>query len=164
MEKRCIADVMNEKGVDVSEIPEETPFDLARLSAIWKTSRRFFMCRADAKFNSHDGCSRHWGSARAWCIIDLKRQAIIYRFKQDCQKCEGGVSPEYDEEAVRRMAEYAVESFLRRSGRVRRDPFDFRDMEDALDLDGATNSGPHDEARCDVCRILGHSCQEGASD
>ncbi len=158
MERRCIADVMKEKCVDISEIPDETPFDLARLSAIWRTSQRFFMCRAFAKFNSHDGCSRHWGSARAWCIIDLKRQDIIHRFKQDCQKCEEGVSPVYDEEAVRRMTEYAVETFLRRSGRVRPDPFDFRDMEGALD--GATN-GPHNQERCDVCRILGHFCQGG---
>ncbi len=156
MERRCIADVMEEKDVDVFDIPNEPPFYLEELSSIRSSSQRFFMCRAFAMFDRHHKCSRRWGSARAWCIIDLKSQTIIHRFKQDCKSCNRGVTPEYDEEAVERMAEYAVTTFLRRSGRVRPDPFVFHDMEDALD--GATN-GPHDQARCDVCRILGHSCQ-----
>ena len=156
MERGVIAEVMDGEGVAVEEIPRETPFDINNLGMIENSSRRYFSCRAFAKFNRHANCSRHWGSVRAWCIIDLKEQRIIYRFDQDCQHCEESVPPEFDEESVERMADYAVKTFLRRSGRLRRNPFDFRDLGDALD--GATD-GPHDQQRCGKCRRLGHSCQ-----
>ncbi len=147
MEKEYIAEVMEEEDVAVADIPRETPFS----PMSW--SRRYFICKAFALFNRHDECSRNWGSARAWCIIDLKEQRIIHKFDQDCQSCEESVSPEYDDEAVRRMAEYAVKVFLRRSGRLR-DPYDF-DVADAF----VATKGPHDEDRCEMCRLLGRSCQ-----
>ncbi len=158
MEKEYIAEVMEEEDVTVADIPRETPFSLDQLSWIESSSRRYFSCRAFALFNRHDKCSRNWGSARAWCIIDLKEQRIIHKFNQDCQSCEESVSPEYDDEAVRRMAEYAVKTFLLRSGRARRiprDPYNFDDVADAL----VATKGPHDEDRCEKCRLLGHSCQ-----
>ena len=153
MERAVIAEVMEEKDVMALEIPSEIPFNVDQLASIENSSQRYFCCRAFAMFNQHANCNRHWGSARAWCIIDLKRQSIIYRFDQDCRKCEQSVLPEFDEEAIRRMAEYAVKTYLRRSGIVEHEPHAYHAYSDD------TLDGPHDEQRCAKCRILGYSCQ-----
>ena len=92
--------------------------------------------------------------------MDLKTQQIIYYFSQKCQSCEGSANPSFDEEALRRMAEWAVDTFLRRTGRLRRDPLDLTNLDRALDLhvDVDDSKGPHDQARCDMCIKLGRSC------
>ena len=137
-----IAAVMEENGVKPKDIP---------LSG----TLRFFEVKGFASFNSHAGCSRSWKSAHAWCEIDLKKQIISDKYTQDCQKCEVGVEPEFDDDAVRKMAEYAVNQYLIRSGRKERpvNPFHFDDMYDALD-----DRPPHDEGRCGRCKKLGRSC------
>ena len=151
--RATIAEVMEEKDVFQDDIPEEQPFDPENLGEI-RHSKRYFRCKGFATFNSHPNCNRRWASGHAWCIMDLRKQKIIHRFTQDCQKCEGSSEPEFDRAALRRMAEWAVDTDLRRTGRlspIQRDPFDMADLHDALD-------GPHDEQRCAVCRQLGHSC------
>ena len=152
-----IAEVMEEKDVLTDDIPDEQPFDPKHLADI-KRSKRYFRCKGFAMFNNHQrqdlSCNRRWASGHAWCIMDLKKQKIIHRFTQECQKCEGNAYPDFDEAALRRMAEWAVDTYLRRTGRlspIQRDPFDMADLHDAL-------SGPHDEEHCEMCRKLGHSC------
>ena len=152
-----IAEVMDEKDVLQDDIPKEQPFDPENLGEI-KHSKRYFRCKGFAKFDNHQrrdhNCNRRWASGHAWCIMDLREQSIIHRFTQECQKCEGSAEPEFDRAALRRMAEWAVDTYLRRTGRlspIQRDPFDMADLHDAL-------NGPHDEERCEMCKQLGHSC------
>lgn len=102
-------------------------------------------------------CGRSWKSAHAWCVLDLKKQKIAHKLTQDCQSCDGRSDPQFDREAMKRMADYAVDFYLKRSGRrswpPRSDVYDFNDMLFALD-----DRPPHDEARCEMCRKLGRSC------
>ena len=172
-EQRIIAEVMEEKNVSPDDIPVENPFVPSRPANQIDGSKRYFHVKGFARFNEHDvadddhvqedesddddepRCTRTWPSAHAWCIMDLKEQKIVKRYPQECQRCEGSAQPEFDEEAIRRMAEYAVKSFLIRSGKLQRDPFDFRDLRDSLDHEGQQ---PHDEARCARCRERGQSC------
>ena len=184
-EQRIIAEVMEENNVSPDDIPVENPFDPSRPASQIDGSKRYFHVKGFARFNEHDDddhveedeedesdgddeprysyrvlgarCTRTWPSAHAWCIMDLKEQKIVKRYPQDCQRCDGSAQPEFDEEAIRRMAEYAVKSFLIRSGLYvsPRDPFDFRDLRDSLDHEGQQ---PHDEARCARCRELGRRC------
>lgn len=146
-EKAVIAAVMEEMGVNPRDIPRDSH------------SLRFFKAHGFGSFHSHNVCSRSWKSAHAWCELDLKKQIISHRYTQDCQKCEEGVEPSFDDEAVRRMAEYAVREYLHRSGREQhpsRDPFVFDEMIDVLDEED--EHGPHDEKRCELCQELGRSC------
>lgn len=156
-----IGEVMEEKGVRPSEIPQESnidPTDLVSINQSW----RYFKTKAFASFNAHAGnsdrrCPRTWKSAHAWCVLDLKEQQIVHKLSQDCQSCNGHSMPDFDRESVRKMAEFAVDLYLKRSGKkpweVRSTPFDFDDFYDALD-----ERPPHDEKRCEMCRKLGRSC------
>jgi len=157
-----IVEVMEENDVHPSDIPDdnainiEDDHDLKRI----KSSRRYFLVKGFAWFKKHEHpdrtsrCSRTWPSAHSWCIVDLKRQRIGRWLRQNCRACEGRSLPEYEERVLKRMAEYAVRSYLRLTGRLERDP-----LEDWSDVSNAIESNqPHDEERCEMCRILGHSC------
>ena len=156
--RAVITEVMEEKGVTAEEIPTEprAHFNPSSPLSVTHGSKRYFSVKAFARYRAHEGCSRTWASAHSWAIMDLKEQCLIHKFTQDCQKCNGEVPPDFDEDSVRRMAEYAVDTYLRRCGRLSprvRDPFDFDDLFAALD-----DRGPHDEGRCAMCRIKGRSC------
>ena len=155
--------VMRENGVTTAEIPQERGVDPTKISSI-DQSKRYFKTKAFASFSAHSQpsgagarCSRNWKSAHAWCVLDLKEQCIAHKLSQDCQTCNGQSMPEFDRESMQRMAEYAVDLYLKRVGRrqwkPREDPFDFDDMFLALD-----DRPPHDQARCEMCRKLGRSC------
>ena len=157
-----IVEVMEENDVHPRDIPSDDAIninnghDLERI----KSSKRYFLVKGFAWFKKHeqsDGtswCSRTWPSAHSWCIVDLKMQRIGRRLGQKCQKCEGNALPEYDDEALKQMAEYAVRSYLRLTGRLERDPLgDWSDVSNAID-----SNQPHDEGRCEMCQILGRSC------
>ena len=148
--------VMSEKGVSVEEIPTETAFVRSNLSHIRRNSHRYFHTKAFGSYKC--GCNRSWKSAHSWCMTDLKKQRFFENFEQDCQVCESGVEPFFDLEAKRRMAEYAVDTYLRRTGRVKHhrsaDTFDLRDLLGEL----PDSTGPHDQARCEACKVLGTSC------
>lgn len=155
--------VMRENGVTTAEIPQERGVDPSKIGSI-DQSKRYFKTKAFASFNAHKRpsgagpmCSRNWKSAHAWCVLDLKEQRIAHKLSQDCQTCNGHSMPEFDRESMQRMAEYAVDLYLKRVGRrqwkPRVDPFDMDDMFFALD-----DRPPHDEARCEMCRRLGRSC------
>ena len=160
LETEVIARVMKEKGVSARLVPREPKTNPDSVDAV-AISRRYFRVKGFARFQRHQKprgghCGRTWPSAHAWCIMDLKEQGIILKFGQDCQKCEGMVFPEFDEEALERMADYAVDSYLRKIGALPRqhEPLDMSDLGDALE-DGKP---PHDEKRCHMCQSLGRSC------
>ena len=163
MEQEIIDTVMVANNVTTSEIPQEPTADPTKSRTI-AGSKRYFETKAFASFdNVHEKksgfgvCSRSWKSAHAWCVLDLKNQCIAHKLTQDCQACNGQATPHFDRESVKRMAEFAVDRYLKRVGRrawPSRDPFDFGDMYLALDDDRP----PHDEGRCEKCRQLGRSC------
>ena len=155
--------VMRQNRVTPAEIPQERGVDPTDIDSI-SQSKRYFKTKAFASFNAHNQpsgagarCPRNWKSAHAWCVLDLKEQCIAHKLSQDCQSCNGHSLPEFDRESMQRMAEYAVDLYLKRVGQKqwepRGDPFDLNDMFLALD-----DRPPHDEARCEMCRKLGRSC------
>ena len=155
--RRIIHQVMNDNDVQPREIPHGAPFNpqkdnLQRISS----SKRYFRTRGNARFNYHTQCRRKWTSARAWCIMDLKQQRIIHTFTQDCKTCKRSVPPHFDDEAIEDMAEYAVTTYLRRSGREEWP--DRSDDEGSTEEDDDENKKPHDEERCDMCKRLGYRC------
>ena len=148
--KEIILAVMAEERVLSSQVPNEGGFSVASASY----SKRYFETKGFAWFSCPKQHNR-WPSAHSWCFLDLKRQEICYRDKQNCRKdsCETPVNPGFTEEAVKKMAQYAVKQFLIRTGRMTRTPREGRD-------DGGlgTEGGPHEEERCGRCRRLGRSC------
>ena len=154
-----IVEVMEENDVHPGDIPSDDAINIDDnhdLETI-RSSERYFLAKGFARFNNHEQpsrCSRTWASAHSWCVVDLKMQRIGRRLSQKCQKCEGSALPEYDNEVLKRMAGYAVRSYLRLTGRLERDPLgDWSDVSDAID-----SNQPHDEERCEMCKILGRSC------
>ena len=145
--KNTIKAAMKAHGVKENDIPADEYFASPEDAA---HSERFFEVPGFAWFacpNKH----RYWPSANAWCVIDLRTQTISYRYIQRCQGCGSEASPEFTEEALEKMAERAVKSFLRRTGKLVHDEL-------STGNDGAVGGGPHDEERCGRCRRLGHSC------
>jgi hypothetical protein len=140
---------MAEKDITRGEIPSEHQFTTPGNA---KNSKRYFETKGFAWFKcpSRDNC---WPSAHAWCFIDLKKQTICHRDPQDCRKCECEVDPEFTEESIEKMAEYATKRYLIKTGELEA-VFNPRIGDD----DRETQGGPHDEERCGKCRRLGRSC------
>ena len=158
--RRVISEEMNKEGVlqeDVPEDPHINPSDVQQVKN--SVGRRYYRCKAFAHFDEHvdepdqpnqpeqpdRACEHTWKSAHAWCVLDLKKQRIAYRWCQECNQCEGESEPWFDEAALKRMAEYAVKRF--------------KGVKTEKKEDGnPPEMGPHDERRCDMCKQLGHSC------
>ena len=166
LETEVIARIMMEKGVSPRGIPSEPETNPDDLDSV-KRSKRYFRVKGFAWFKRHGKtgwsggfCSRTWPSAHAWCIMDLKGQKIVEKIGQGCQKCESMSFPEFAEESLERMAEYAVDSYLRKVGRLSpAEPIeDMSSLSDALE-----ESKPHDESRCGMCKMLGRSCWKKSS-
>lgn len=100
-----------------------------------------------------NGCPAH-----AWCVVDLRCQLFLLGcFKQRCQKCEHSAKPNYGEDSKRKMAQYAVKHYLIKVGRIQRPQR--KGVNDTW-VRGEQDQ-PHDEKRCDMCKILGSSCWKG---
>jgi len=160
-----IARVMKEKGVLTRLIRREDGTDPNDLEAV-KKSRRYFRVKGHADFGGHQKsgggyCSHTWHSAHAWCVMDLKGQELVLTFGQECKQCEEMVHPEFDEDALEEMAEYAADSYLRIIGKLPQ-PQDISDDEnesmDESDNEFEYGGNPHDGQRCELCQMLGHSC------
>ena len=150
--KRIIMETMHEKAVLAAEIPREEVLNVKDLEAI-RRSLRYYRTKGFASF--YCLCRRKWGSAHAWCILDLRRQKVAYKYGQMCQKCEKEAKPIFDKESIKRMAQYAVDSYLIKTRRLRRPPQ--RDDDDGR-IKGNEDEQPHDEKRCSVCLVSGGSC------
>ena len=107
--EQIITEVMEREGLYPEDIPQEYGVNPANLQQI-KGSRRYFRCKAFARFDEHidtdSDCNHSWKSAHAWCVLDLKKQRIAHRFHQECKHCEEKCTPDFDESAIRRMAEF----------------------------------------------------------
>ena len=147
-----IKEVMKENGVDPKRIPTDSGVVYTDPQSI-RNSLRYYCVKGFAWFPYHGSCRRKWPSAHSWCVMDLKAQTIVHRYAQSCKTCEGKSKPDFDNDAIRRMAEYAVKSYLRMTGQL---PYDFSEMRSALD--DKDERGPHDEGRCSMCKLLGRSC------
>ena len=82
-----IREVMSENKISPSEIPEEKPFELSRFIKSFrrrkKWSKRYFKGHARGEFKCAEAtCGNTWTSPYSWCVLDLKKQAIIRKFKQ----------------------------------------------------------------------------------
>ncbi len=124
-------------------------------------SKRYIEVKGFAWFNCPQRHHR-WASAHAWCFIDLKTRTICYTYKQSCRKCDNKAKPEYTEDSFERMADYAVEMYLRKIGRWESSSGSSDDDSDySGDSDCSTRTttgGPHDQDRCGKCRALGYRC------
>ena len=154
--KDIIKEAMHAEGITRRDVPREWEFTSPK--DVKDKSKRFFEVKGFAWFacpKRHKYWHKrhkYWPSAHSWCFMDLKTRTICYRDKQKCKKCESKASPEFMEDALEIMAEYAVESFLIRTGRKQLD-------KDPKSTDTKkTNGGPHDEERCGRCRRLKRSC------
>ena len=146
---------MNKNGINPSDVPNDFWIDITKIKEVDK-SKRYFRCWGFASFDKHksptkSNCKRTWKSQRAWCVLDLKEQCIAHRLYQECQNCNEESFPWFDAAAIKRMAEYAVKRYLISVGKRKRDK---RDTDDKNPQFGP----PHIEAKCEVCKQLGHSC------
>ena len=160
-----VAEVMQQKNIDPDDVlhfttrPTCIPYDPHNLDSV-RGSQRYFRVRGFAWYRQHDstiGCSRTWASAHSWCILDLREQKIVHRYGQECRTCGGKGTPSFSEEARRRMAEYACQQHLYRTKREQRPAVD----PDMRDLSGQRD-GPHDSSNCDMCKLLGNSCNNAS--
>ena len=140
---------MEKNNVYKDDIPGERKFHSPQAT---QGSKRYFDVKGFAWFTCpKDG--RRWASAHSWGIIDLKKQNICHDFPQYCKKCNSEADPEFTEESIERMADYAVRQYLIRTGQIT--GFKAR-LDD--DDDGHESKGPHDEQRCGKCLAQGHNC------
>lgn len=174
-----ICEIMKEKEVYTKKIDEEDPFDLEEflnnLNNRENWSTRYFRGHALGKFKCEETlCDNSWPSAYAWCIIDLKKQKVIKKFKQEClkehkdmqhlsleekkkpsqqsMKKTQGVYPSYeDKEAVTRMVEWAVNLHLVLVGRNEREETHYSDYR---------STPEHRQDLCEMCQRLGRLCFE----
>ena len=163
-----IVQVMEENGLTLEEIPDETTPDEPNyfdpqtfkensvLVKLRKQSERYFHTKAFAKFECED-CGREWPSARGWSIMDLLEQNICVLFDQECgkkkcQKIKAKAVPVYDDESMRRMAEFAVKKCLFRL-------YPEKYPSDPTRKDGLKKtSGAHHQDKCGACKSLGFNC------
>lgn len=149
--KKIICKAMEEERIEPSGIPSEQPF---QLSHVKKSSTRYFEMKFFAWFTCPKKHHR-WASANARCYIDLKQQAIGYRYKQKCRKdnCVTLVNPRFPRKELEKMAKHAVSQFFERISKKKR-----KRKEDEEDTRLGVSSGPHDQGRCDKCKRLGMPC------
>lgn len=143
-------------GIRSRDIPRDDRLNPRDIDSI-RSSKRYFCVRGFAWFYHHEsrtGCSRRWASANSWCVIDLKQQMIIHVYGQYCKSCGGKSTPYFEDEVVRRMAQYACQTHLYRTSQ-RRKKASMPDMSDF----SRGREGPHNQSCCEMCQILGHSCQ-----
>ena len=141
---------MKKNGVNKDNIPREKEFHSPKDT---RGSKRYYDVKGFAWYTCPEDGKR-WASAQSWGIMDLRNQEICYVYSQDCNRCESEADPDFTDESIKRMAEYAVRQYLIRTGEIDA-VFEPRlDDED----DGHESKGPHDEERCGKCKALGRNC------
>lgn len=162
-----IKEVMKEYRVNPMDVPDDMiPFTVPSLrtkylNKLQRNSKRYFCGHSPGTFAEHgrpsgDVCERTWQSGHTWCVLDLKEQAIIYRFTQKCwnRKCikeKVHVKPSFDDHGIRNMAEWAVEKYLIRCGLRKKDP-------PQKEVPKKSSKGPHGQASCQMCRLKRRKC------
>ena len=152
--------VMRGKNVDPDEIPDEERFDFVAIRR-FRRSKRYYRIKGFASF-SCPRCRRSWHSAHSWCVLDLREQYVAHKFGQECQMCKRKAKPRYTKPVYSRddmtkMAEFAVDMYLRKIGRL---PWRSKEVDAPVVVTGRP---PHDEGRCEMCKALGRSCWKSAA-
>ena len=76
---------------------------------------------------------------------------------QECQNCNIIAQPRYSRDDMTKMAEYAVDRYLMKIGRL---PWPSKKVDAPVVV---TDRPPHDEGRCEMCKALGRSCWKNAA-
>ena len=145
--KQIILEALKSEEVGPEDVPHEEPFVLT--DDVIRKSHRFFEKYGTGNFSCPTN-DNHWPSVYSRCFIDLKEQTICYRYYQNCKKCETEVRPTYSYEVIEKMAMYAVDSFLIRTGR--------KEKEEKGGYQNRQIRGEHDETRCEKCKS-GQRCR-----
>ena len=145
--KEIITEEMKEKEVRHCRVPYE--------NGNWShdtlgRSKRYFAKYGYGHFFCPNG-DKKWSSHRSWCIIDLKMRRIAYRYWQKCKKCGAEAKPKFRESVIRKIAQCAVESYLKRTGIIQ--------IEETIGVvREMVKKGKHDEKNCEKCLISGIPC------
>ena len=148
-------------------IPEHKTTNTSSVEQIM-TSSRYVQCKGLGRFGKHydpEGrvCKKSWKSVRAWCIIDLKKQCFTHRWSQKCKLCKGESKPWFDEQALKKMAEYAIKSChslpVCHTGSKQTAK---KNEESCIGHYPQIEGPPRYEMRCVKCRKLGRSCWKNA--
>lgn len=147
--RTIIQEVMKREGIAPDDVPEEEPFNKKKFIKDLKKgnwSKRYFRGRAYGNFKCDEElCDNTWNSPHASCVLDLKEQKMIVKFKQECalktkhinmeqlnlqdreeaannedKDKEPGVRPFFSDESLRIMVEWAVDLFLQLTRRKER--------------------------------------------
>ena len=141
---------MEKHGIKTKDIPSEKMFSPRRIKSIHKRSKRYIEAKGFAWFKCHHK-HRKWPSANAWCIFDLKKQKICYRYSQDCKKCNLSKKPVYSEATLERMADFAVRKLSTRLGYPCAGPTTAKNL-------SMLTKKFHDRHRCEKCTIFKRRC------
>ena len=155
MYEQTIRTVMEINGISPENVPEEPEITSPKIPQNIARSKRYFRTKAFAMFKC-SSCKREWPSAHAWSVLDLKEQRFCCFYYQECNQCENKVKPKYDAEAVVRMVKWACKVYQIRMGL--REPDGSSEYGDDDDEGEENSRGPHDQERCELCRLLGRPC------
>ena len=149
-----IQEVMAEHEINPDNVPSEPHIRDFTVPSNISGSKRYFNTKGFALFHPHPNTERKdaWGSPHSWSVMDLKRQTFQHHFRQGCKRCDNKIKPHYDNETIRKMAEWACREYEIRMGIIERPVSDMRDESDRH------SNGPHDQSRCGMCQVLGRSC------
>ena len=171
-----IQEVMEREGITPDDVPQEGPFNKERFiedlkSKCW--SKRYFRGRAYGEFKCNkELCNNEWNSPHASCVLDLKDQKMVVKFKQECalkldhvnmeqldlqdraeavdkEDMEGVVEPFFCDESLKKMVEWAVDLFLQLTGR--------KERKQPNNGDNYRSTPPHRDDLCELC-IKGVPC------
>ena len=99
---------MIDNYISPDNIPAERKFDIP--ANVKPRSVRYFKAKGFARLSCHH--CRSYDPSSAYCYVDLKTQTI-YCFNQKCKTCGSLMDPQFSLEAVKEMALYSVDQFLK---------------------------------------------------
>ena len=110
---------MKEKGVDPSKIPADESIHVFNYGR-FQQNERYYYTRSYASFSCpNTGCTQSWGKSCSWCVLDLREQRVAHKYAQECRICKSKAKPMYSKDDMTKMAEYAVNRYLRTNPHAR---------------------------------------------
>lgn len=162
--ERIIKEIMKDEGLDPEEVQEEEPFDVDNFIKTIKSgnrdewSRRYFRGNAYGQYQcDNDLCGNSWSSAFAWCVLDLKKQTLEMKFKQECSSGKSHKDMEQlalkdkTSSNVKHMVQWAVDLHLQLAGRKEKRPKSHTNYR---------STPEHMNGSCEMCKRLGRLCFE----
>jgi len=153
---------MKRHNITSDMIPEEKETTPEEAVMAKKKSYRYFLLKTSGGFRcgrTHDNsctpmcahpCSHSWSSGQTWCIVDLKKKAILKPYYQKCKDHDAHKAiPLYGVKTVKKLAQWAVEKYLILTGKMEK-------------IDQPSNryrkTPAHRQDLCRMCKILGRRC------